>query len=227
MAYEELFTAIETGDRATVESIVSSDPGALGARNAEDIGPIVYACYWGQREIRDLLVGLAPQLDFWEAATVGATDRVNDLVLDDPALISARSPDGFTALHLAAFFGHPETVKALVVAGADVTARTSNALANQPLHASVAGAVAGRLACSRILLEAGAPVNERQSGGFTPVMAAAQNGDEDLLDLLLARGADPAALDDQARSPADLASAAGHDQMAARLRQLTRSTSAS
>ena len=32
----------------------------------------------------------------------------------DPILVRSESPDGFTALHLAAFFGRPETVAVLI-----------------------------------------------------------------------------------------------------------------
>lgn len=221
MTFENLFASIESGDLAGVKQIMSRDPGAIGARNAEGLSPIVFAAYWGRDEIvRDLLTA-APRLDLWEAATVGSTARVRDLISEDPALMESRSPDGFTALHLAVFFGHPETARMLVDAGADVRARTTNALDNQPLHAAVAGNRAeARLSSAHLLLDAGAPVNERQSGGFTPLMSAAQSGDSSLLDLLLARGADPTLRDDEGRSAADHASAAGHDDLVLVLRQV-------
>ncbi|MFN2487853.1 MAG: ankyrin repeat domain-containing protein [Acidimicrobiia bacterium] len=57
------------------------------------------------------------------------------------------------------------------------------------------------------MIEAGAPANERQEGGFTPLMAAAQNGDERLADFLLSHNADPSVKDDQGRSSADVAAA--------------------
>ena len=217
MPQEELFKAIETGDLKAVQSIVETDPDALRATNSEGITPIVYAAYWGQPEIRDWLLSVAPSLAFWEAATTGRRSRMQELIRDEPIQLHAFSPDGFTALHLAAFFGQPEMVRVLIEAGADVSAWTTNALANQPLHAAVAGPVHTRLPIARLLVEAGAPVNERQSGGFTPLMAAAQNGDEELADFLLSHDADPSAKDDQGRSSADLAEAAGHQQLAKRL----------
>jgi ankyrin repeat protein len=218
MSTENLFTSIEDGDVAIVDRLLSTHPEAIEATNPEGLSPILVAAYWGQDEVLERLLRAAHSLSFWEAATVGATSRVAELIHDDPSLVTARSPDGFTGLHLAVFFGHPDTAQALIEAGADVRARTTNALANQPLHAAVAGGEPeSRLACVQLLLQAGAPVNERQSGGFTPLMAAAQNGDGPVVDLLLTSGARPDLEDDQGLSAADHAAAAGHPDIAARL----------
>jgi uncharacterized protein len=92
---------------AGVRQIISTDPAAIGARNAEGLSPIVFAAYWGGHDIVKELLTVAPGLDLWEAATVGATARVGELINEAPALVESRSPDGFTALHLAVFFGHP------------------------------------------------------------------------------------------------------------------------
>ncbi len=222
MSFEDLFTSIEKGDLAGVNRILSAEPLAITAKNAERLSPIVVAAYWGQDEVLDRLLEIADDLDFWEAATVGATSRIRELISDEPSLVAARSPDGFTALHLAVFFGHPETARALIDVGADVLARTENALNNQPLHAAVAGSQGqSRLACVRILLEAGAAVNETQSGGFTPLMSAAQNGDRPVADLLLAHGADPNMEDDSGLSASAHAANAGHADIAARLQETT------
>jgi ankyrin repeat protein len=220
MAFEELFTSIENGDVDAVDRIISKSPGAMEARSPDGLSPVVVAAYWGKREVLARLLATNPTLDFWEAATVGAAERVRELIAEDRTLVSGRSPDGFTALHLAVFFGHPETARLLLDTGSDVTARTTNALDNQPLHAAAAGEKTRRLECVRMLLEAGAPVNERQSGGSTPLMSSAQNGDGPVLDLLLERGADPSLKDDEGRTAADHADSAGHDVIAGRLRDL-------
>ena len=54
-------------------------------------------------------------------------------------------------------------------------------------------------------MEAGANPNVRQQGGYTPLHGAAHNGDAELVQLLLDHGADPAAPNDDGKTPRDLA----------------------
>ena len=214
---QQLFEAIRAGDGSAVRSLLEEQPDLVRSRDEEGLSPLVVAAYWGQSDIVEILRPLAGDLDLFEAAIVGDTVLIQRLIAKNPDLVSSYSVDGFTALHLAVFFGQPDAARLLLERGADVAARTTNALANQPLHAAVAGSnPQARLRCARLLVEAGAHVNARQSGGFTPLMAAAQNGDEELASFLLESGSDPSARDDQGRSAADIARAAGHEQLAQR-----------
>jgi cytohesin len=62
-----------------------------------------------------------------------------------------------------------------------------------------------------VLLEADADPNARQSGGWTPLHAAAKNGDVASVRLLLASGADPAARNDDGVDVLALAEASGDE----------------
>ena len=99
------------------------------------------------------------------------------------------SPDGFTALHYAAFFGSPEAARALVAAGADIEARSTNEEFAPEATRLDSAVAAGRMDNAEALLEAGADPNARQHGGFTPLMEAEQRGDFDLAELLIRHGA--------------------------------------
>ena len=156
---------------------------------ASELGPILEALYKGEgARARELAAG-AESLDVFEAAALGEAPRLEELLSGDPELARAWSPDGFTGLHYAAFFGSPEVVSALVAAGADIEARSTNqefAPEATPLHSAVA---AGRMDNAEALLEAGADPNARQHGGFTPLMEAEQRGDFDLAEMLIRYGA--------------------------------------
>ena len=171
---------------------------------------LLQAVYRGDAAARDAILARRGPEDAFEAAAVGDAERLRDL-LDDPGAVA---PDGFTPLHLAAFFRHPEPVRLLIERGAPVNAVAANPTLLQPLHSAAAG---GDAECVRLLVEAGADVNARQEGGFVPLHAAAQNGDEAALELLLAAGADPSAATDDGRTAADLARENGHDAIVARL----------
>lgn len=162
---------------------------------------VLDALYRGDRETVDSLLAGEPELTIFEAAAVGDDARVHELLLLEAGFVDLWSPDGFTALHLAAFFGHPEVAAELLRRGADVSAVARNPLGVQALHSAAAG---GHTDVARILLENGADPNARQEGGYTPIHAAAQSGNDELYELLVAHGADQEAATDDGRTAADL-----------------------
>src|SRR5688572_14603754 len=147
---------------------------------------ILGALYRNQRDEANRLADGAAMLTVWEAAALGRLEPLQAAIAD-PVLVNAYAPDGHTPLGLACFFGAPEAVRVLLERGADVHAVSRNAITVQPLHAAVAGR---NIDAVRALLEHGAPVNARQQIGYTPLMGAAASGRDDLVDLLLAKGAD-------------------------------------
>ena len=153
-------------------------------------------------------------LSLVEAAAVGDTARVGELLASgaDP---DERSPDGFPALGLACHFDHAGAAALLVRAGADLTARATGTMTVQALHAAAASAE-GR--CIPLLLAAGAPVDETQGGGFTPLHEASTRKLRWLVELLLAAGADPSRQADDGRDAAAMAEQAGDAELAALLR---------
>ena len=136
---------------------------------------------------------------------------------EDPGRAVAWSADGFTALHFAAFFGKAEAARTLIDAGAMVDVVSGNEMRVQPLHSAAAGR---HHEVCRLLIASGADVNATQQHDFTPLHAAAQHGDDELVELFLSAGADPLARTDAGDTAADIAEAAGHVDVARRLRQV-------
>jgi uncharacterized protein len=216
-AAEELIAAVNDDDAARVSALLADDPTLVSARDANGVSAIMLSRYRFDRATTDALLALDPDLDIFEATTLGIIDRVSAWLLDDPELVRAFSPDGFTALHLAAFFGKTEVARRLVQAGADVNVYSANDFHVQPLHSAAAGR---HVEICRLLIAGGADVDARQRHGYTPLHAAAQNGDVELLELLLSAGANPSIAKDDGETPAQTAEAAGHDDVARRLREV-------
>lgn len=149
--------------------------------------------------------------DIHAAAKDGDTDEVAALLSMDNRLTRTHDSDGWTPLHLAAHYGHPETVAILLHNNAPVDIRSTNQMANTPLHAALAGR---RTEVVKILVAAGADVNAKQHGGWVPLHSAAANGERDMVDLLIARGADRAAVNDAGVSAAAIARERGHEALA-------------
>ena len=151
---------------------------------------VLQALYTGDQAKADELLKANPQLDIFEAAAVGKTDRVGELLGGDPSLANAWAKDGFQPLGLASFFGHVDTARALVEAGAEVNSASRNDFKVMPLHSACAASDAQtRYELAQLLLEHGADPNARQQDEFTPLMEARQNKDERLEQLLVEHGA--------------------------------------
>lgn len=206
---ERLKAAIEAGDGGAVGQLIGDEPGLAKALDG-DLSAVMLAAYHQQPEIAAALLEARGPADLFEAAALGLEARVRDLIEWDPRCVVARSADGFTALHLSAFFGHPDIVRRLLAAGADVGPVADNPSKVQPLHSAVAR---GSLEAVEILLEAGAAVDARQEGGFTPLMGAAAAGATGLVGRLLEAGADPSAETDDGKTALDLAQERGHGEV--------------
>eukprot|EP00667_Euglena_gracilis_P005414 EG_transcript_5452 len=122
------------------------------------------------------------------AASVGDANAVRRL------LVQGANPDatdlhGFSALHLACYFGHAEVVHVLVAHDANVNRPSGDPSALQSLPGNSASRSLGRFlspliiasACGHaglveFLLECGADVTAVAEGGITPLIAAASMG---------------------------------------------------
>jgi uncharacterized protein len=205
-----VIAAVQADDPARLAELLEREPGAAEARDADGISAILHAVYRRRDDLVALLLVRTPSLDIFEAAALGEAGRVTELLDRDRALVRALSPDGYTPLHLAAYFGHADVARRLLRRGADVHATSRNALAVQPLHSAAAG---GHGAVVQLLLKHGANAKARQAGGFTPLHAAAANGDTRMVRALIAHGAEPVA-NDEGQTPRDLARARGHTHLA-------------
>lgn len=209
---------VKSGDLAGVQRLLDEDPTLLNQKNESGQTAFLLASYYRQPAIADYLLGLGPDLDVHTATVAGKTDVVLQKIQDDPALLEAQSTDGWTALHLAAFFGRKETALALIKRGAAIDSRSTNSMKNTPLHAAAAGRQAELV---DLLLDQGADVGAMQTGGWTALHAAAQNGDLPMVQSLIAHGAQVQTRAENLQTPLDMAMLKGHGDVAELLEELS------
>lgn len=182
-----LMVAAQAGELPLVRRLLSAGAD-VNARNANGGSPLMYAAAGGHAEITRLLISRGAE-------------------------VSTRARLGWTPLLVAAATGHTEAVRVLLDAGADVDCR--DAYGWTPLMRAVSGSDADTV---RVLLTEGKPdLEAAEENGATALHIAAGEGQVELVRLLLAAGADPAARDGDGRTPADVAAEANHAAAAALL----------
>jgi ankyrin repeat protein len=217
MKVDEFQELVKKGNLAGVKAALQADPSLATALNASGQSSFILAKYYRQNDVASYLLDMLPMLDIFEASVAGETGSVLAKLNENPDLLESRNGDGWTPLHLAAFFGTPELIDALLDRGASVDARSGNAMANTPLHAAVAG---GKTANVAALAKRGADINAQQSGGWTALHGAAQAGNREMVEVLIAHGADVKARAGNNQNALDLALQKGHESVAALLEQL-------
>ncbi len=167
------------------------------------------------------------QTPLMTAARTGNPDAVR-VLLDRGAAVNAavNARDAIaeqTALMFAITENHPEAVRVLLDHGADVNARTSRVETPPATTGNLQGigrsqnrekpvpqgamtpllyaARDGRTEIARMLLTAGAKVNQTEANGESPLLVAINNGQTELAQVLLEQGADPNATDGFGRAP--------------------------
>ena len=207
----DVFKAIDKNDRRRLKSILSKEPALAEAQNEQGISAILYARYRSADKAVEALLAAKPQLSIFEAAAVGDVKRIEELLETNRSLVESYTPDGFTALHLASFFGQPEAARVLLEHDAPINAVAANEMKVTPLHSAIA---ANDAKISRLLIENNADINVNQALGYTPLHEAAQNGNEEITRMLLENGADTQARLEDGKTPAELAKKHRHANLA-------------
>ncbi|MFY9556780.1 MAG: sigma-70 family RNA polymerase sigma factor [Blastocatellia bacterium] len=212
----EILKAARSGDAGAIKELLEQDPRLAAGRDPLGNTALILAVNSGHNEIAELLLSAGVRPDIYEAASIGRTELVAQYLNDDRSMLDSYSPEGFTALALAAHFGHLETLEFLISRGGNVNAISKHEMRVTPLHASLFGR---RIEAARMLIAAGADVTAtRGSGGprgrWTPLHYSASLGFREIAEMILERGADLNALDHEGRTPLKIARESGQDDTA-------------
>ncbi|HYV04281.1 MAG TPA: sigma-70 family RNA polymerase sigma factor, partial [Blastocatellia bacterium] len=217
----ELLKAARAGDVEMVKQLLAQDPRLMRARDPLGNSALVMAVNFGHAEVAELLFTAGVRANLHEAAAIGDTERARELLREEPGLLESYSPEGFTPLAFAAHFGHIETARFLIREGANLNAVSRHALQITPLLTALFGQ---RTEMAKVLIEHGADVNSKRGGagwpraGWTALHYSAGYGFAELVSPLIDRGADINALDDENRTPLQVALEAGQHEVVGLLR---------
>lgn len=120
-------------------------------------------------------------LEAWERSDL-AQALVNAGLEVEGTIVHGRSP-----LMLASLFAHPQVVEVLLKA--DASFNCKNEFGYAALHYACIGSQPEAVAVAKLLLDAGAGVNEADSAGDTPLFHAMGGGDARIVKTLLEAGA--------------------------------------
>jgi ankyrin repeat protein len=206
MAESDFLNAVNSGDVATVRSMLASDPGLANARNDKGTSAVISALFMNKgegfldpakNELLQAILARKPDFDIFETAALGTASEL-ETMLTDAGTVNRRTHFGWTLLHMAAFGGNAATTELLLNKGAAVDARAGSPFRNTPLQAAL---LSHQYATAKILIDHGADVLVRQSKGFTPMHEAALSGRIDILQLLLDHGAEINSVADNGQTP--------------------------
>jgi ankyrin repeat protein len=215
MDTKNLFALAEADDAEGLAAALVAAPETWRLRNESGESLYLFSVFRGRTKCAELLKRRGP-LSLHEAALAGDLSRVEELAKAAPSIVDLLSPDGWTALHLAAFFGNDAVILSLLEQSADARIQSRAMEQNLPLHAACAGRRTGAKAFAALIAATGDP-DALQKQGYTALQIAAGNGFSEAVEALLAAGADRSKKTPDGKTAADLARERGHAELAKRL----------
>ncbi len=215
---QEIFQAIAGGQKSKVIGLLKRDPSLFQSLTEEGITPVLFSIYYGKLDLSKEIFQISPNRNLFEAAALGDLEETKKRIVEFPEEINSLSKDGWSALHLASYFGHLEIVRALIDAGADLslTSKSKMSFGNTALHSAIA---TGKREVVELLLDKGADVNAIQDPGkITPLhIAASRPGSIEIIQILLKKGADKTKLSEEEQTPYAIALEKGNEAEAREL----------
>lgn len=118
---QEIFQAIASGQKAKVIGLLKRDPNLFQSLTEEGITPVLFSLYYGKLDISKEIYEISPSRNLFEAVALGDLEETKRLISKSIDLVNSLSTDGWSALHLASYFGHLEIAKFLIFSGADLS----------------------------------------------------------------------------------------------------------
>ncbi|HLT75217.1 MAG TPA: ankyrin repeat domain-containing protein [Ohtaekwangia sp.] len=197
-------------------TFVTENPAVLDTIDENGTSGFMLLAYSGVPEVFSKATEIKKSFTFHEAIAGGRIDEVRKQVSEDATHVNQHSPDGFTPLSLAAFFGRDDIARLLLESGANPGIHATNPTRVNALHSAVARE---NIALCKLFIENGVDVNAPQMQNVTALHSAAHRGNLALVKLLIEYGANASLAMDNGDTALKLAEKDGHTEVVDYLRR--------
>jgi len=208
---------IESGNSRDLDLLLTSNPTLILEETSHGISPLLLACYFHKPQIIRVLLQHNQGLNIHEAVAAGLDNYIEAMIKQLPSVVNEVSTHGYSALALATHFNKEDVVRLLLAHKANPDIPTQNEEHLYPLHIALLNK---NTAITKLLIEAGANVNNRQQTGLTPLHLAAQQGNIEIIVLLLEHGAIIELKNSNNKTASDLAASKGYSDIATILKDM-------
>jgi ankyrin repeat protein len=193
---DEIHDAVRSGDLEKVKTLLQGHGDWLNSPDQNQKTPLHLALESGHAHIAKYLIEQGADINLKDkdkasplhnAAYLGKLEIVDLLLKKGATSLNEGNFRGQTPLHFACEGGHPEVAARLLDAGADIEAR--DMIGRTPLMTT---AMSRNMEVVKVLLKRGADINATAKRGpatYTTLTVAAMYGFDDLVDLLIDKGA--------------------------------------
>jgi len=213
------FALIKENENEKLNQLLIAQPELATSKLNNGISLLQFAAYARNTVATSIIRDKVVLLNIFEAVCLGEFSLVKEYIEQNPKDVDSFSPDGFTILGLASFFGHEEIVNLLLSENADPNIQANNQYMVTPLHSACA---IGNINIAKALCEAGANVNTPQMQGVTALHSASNLGNLELVKLLIKFGADNSLKLESGETSFDMASKNDHKEVAKYLNKLAK-----
>ncbi|XP_065224861.1 uncharacterized protein LOC135848789 [Planococcus citri] len=191
-------------DREEIAQLLIQNGAEIDSKADDNSTPLHLAALKGHKDVAALLIkkkarinieNEAGQTPLFVAAGNGHVDICELLIAQNKSIVDFRNHRGLTSLHFAASGGHVNVINFLIKNGAYVNTRDESGFT--PLHTAI---LRSNKNLVKFLIENGAMVDTSQSSEYSslfhntsvisPLFLAVEAGLEDIVEILIANGAD-------------------------------------
>lgn len=194
----DIVELLKNSNNSELEKIINANPSLAESHTEQGISLLQFAAYCRNKNAVSILRKHKKALSIFESSSLGEIEIVEKELGKNSEIINSFSPDGFTALGLASFFGHYNITELLLEKGANPNVASNNQFHVAPIHSACA---ISNYNIVEILIKKGADVNAKQMQGVTALHSAAHNGQTDIARLLIENGAEINAKTESGQTP--------------------------